>query len=77
MVSYLKEFNQYTISSKSAICISIAYSSKKSVFLIYLDSILINFFVLSFVFNKFISRRSSVYVSRVLPFLDTLGFLDY
>lgn len=79
MVLYSKEFNILTSVSKPLIrnvSVNISYSTKKAVFLVYLDSILINFFVLTFVFSKFISRRSFVYIHSVLPFLDSLGLLD-
>lgn len=79
MVLYSKEFNILTSVSKPLIrnvSVNISYSTKKAVFLVYLDSVLINFFVLTFVFSKFISRRSFVYIHRVLPFLDSLGLLD-
>lgn len=79
MVLYLKDFNMLTSVSKFPVrnvSINITYSSKKAVFLVYIDLVLINFFVLTFVFNKFISRRSFIYIYRVLPFLDSLGLLD-
>lgn len=79
MVLYLKEFNILTPVSKLLahnVSINITYSSKKAVFLIYIDLVLINFFTLTFVFSKFISRRSFIYIYRVLPFLDSLGLLD-
>lgn len=79
MVLYLKDFNILTSVSKFSarnVSINIIYSSKKAVFLVYIDLVLINFFVLTFIFSKFISRRSFVYIYSVLPFLDSLGLLD-
>lgn len=79
MVLYLKDFNILTSVSKFParnVFINITYSSKKAVFLVYIDLILINFFALTFIFSKFISRRSFIYIYRVLPFLDSLGLLD-
>lgn len=78
MVLYTKEFNLLALTSPQVrnVSININYSTKKSVFLVYIDSVLINFFVLTFVFTKVISRRSFIYMYRVLPFLDSLGLLD-
>ena len=70
--------NQLFLINKKPLIIKVTTSKNKKKMLIYINSIILNFFILNFIKSDiFMSKRSFTYIASVLPFLDSHGILDY
>ncbi len=70
--------NQLFLINKKPLIIKVTTSKNKKKMLIYINSIILNFFILNFIKSDiFMSKRSFTYIASVLPFLDSQGILDY